>query len=267
MNEKGQIILFHYQTKVFKSMRIKSIFIGFLLLFSVSSGFTQQQYADSLKQVFSSAKEDSSKVISMGLLSSYYSNLYPDSGLYYADKIIVLSKQNNYKYGEVLGMMYKATAILKQGDFTTSIQIAFKSLNLSKELDEHRLSMLAKSYQLIGDINGVSSNPKQALGYIYKSLDLQKQSGEYPDDFYRVYFGLAFDMLIQEKQDSAFLFLKKGWDFFSTAKNIRNVEPWIVSGNVYRFSGNMQKAEEYFRKGIEMGKKYNSLFFCCCYKQ
>ncbi|MEO8711576.1 MAG: ATP-binding protein [Parafilimonas sp.] len=240
---------------------MKKILFFIMCIFLCQKLTAQQQYADSLKQVFVSAKEDSSKVTALGLLSFYYSSLYPDSGLYYADKIIEFSKEKNYKYGEALGTIYKGYSILKQGDFTSSIQIAFKSLNLSKDLDEHRLNMLGRSNRLIGETYAVSGNAEKALNYLYTSIDLEKQSGEYADDSYRVYFTLAFSALIRDKKDSALFFLKKGWDLFSTAKNKRNIDPYIVSGNMYRFSGDPQKAEAYFRQGIELGKQYNSIFY------
>ncbi|MEP6677125.1 MAG: ATP-binding protein [Ferruginibacter sp.] len=239
-------------------MKKRLFFLLYIFLYQQS--IAQQHYADSLKQVSVAAKEDSSKVTALGLLSFYYSGLYPDSGVYYADRIIDFSKKNNYKYGEALGIIYKAYSILKQGDFTSGLKMAFKSLDLSKNLDEHRLYMLARSNRLIGETYAVS-DPEKAFSYLYRSIDLEKQSGEYDDDSYRVYFTLAFTMLVQEKKDSALIFLKKGWDLFSTSKNKRNIDPYIVSGNVYRFSGDPKKAEAYFRQGIELGKKYNSIFY------
>ncbi len=239
---------------------MKNLLVALLLFFSISIGSAQQQYADSLKQVFVSAKEDSTKVTALGLLSFYYSGLYPDSGLYYADKIIEFSKQKNYKYGEALGLLNKGLSMLSQGDFTSSIQIGFRCLNLSKELSEHQLYMLSESNRFIGGTYSVSGNPEKASEYLYKSIELRKQSGEYHDNAYFVYFSLAFTMLMQEKNDSALFFLKKGWDLFLKADVKRDVRPYIVSGNVYRFSGDSQKGENYFRKGIELSRKYNSLF-------
>ena len=72
----------------------------FLLL--ICSCFTfvkiqaQQSYADSLKNVFLYAKEDSTKTFALYRLSWYYSLLYPDSALYYADKLIQLSTKENH---------------------------------------------------------------------------------------------------------------------------------------------------------------------------
>ncbi len=239
---------------------MKKMLIG-LLLFSVNAVSAQQQYSDSLKQAFLSAKQDSSKVITLASLSSYYSYLYPDSGVYYADKIIELSTQDKYEYGKALGFIYKGDAILMQGDFTTSIQLAYKSLNMSKELKEHRFYMLSLCYQLIGKINGVNGYPVQSVNYLYKSIDLQKQSGKDTNDIYKSYFNLAFSMLIQDKKDSAMFFVKKGWDLFSITDNKRDILPWIVSGNVHRSFGDFQEAEAYFREGIQKGKAYNSFFY------
>jgi two-component system NtrC family sensor kinase len=240
---------------------MKIILAGLLLLFSVSQSFSQPQYADSLKKEVLSAKEDSSKVATLGLLSTYYSVLYPDSGIYYANVIIDISTKNNYDYGKALGCVYKGFSMLKQGDFTSSIQLAFKCLNMSKELDEHRLYMMSISNMLIGLTYSVTNNAEKALHYLYTSIELQKQSGEPGKDLYTSYFSLAFSMLVLDKKDSAMLFLNKGWELVHEEKIVRDIRPWVVSGNVNRFSGNLQKAEEYFRKGMELGWLYNSYFF------
>ena len=195
----------------------------FLVWISVDA---QQRYADSLKNALSAEKEFRDQVNTLDLLSKYYETLYPDSGLYYSNKMIELSARNNYKYGETLGKYDEISAILKQGDFTTSIQKAYKLLNLSKELDEHRLFMLSRSYRIIGNIHGVSGNAAQSISFLHTSLELQNKSGETRDDDYDIYFSLAFANLMLDKKDSALFYQKKAFGLYAASNDNRNVSPW-----------------------------------------
>jgi hypothetical protein len=175
---------------------MRKIVLFYLLFCVLQPVDAQKRYSDSLKNALAAEKEISNQVNTMGLLSSYYESLFPDSALYYSNKMIDLSARNNYKYGEALGKYFEISAIEKQGDFTTAIQKAYKLLNLSRELDEHRLFMLSRSYRLIGSIHTVSGNAPQGISFLHKSLELQKKSGELRADDYDAYLSLAFSMLI-----------------------------------------------------------------------
>ncbi len=74
----------------------ENIFTAYSFLLHFRKIQAQQSYADSLKNVSLYAKEDITKTIALYRLSWYYSLLYPDSALYYADKLIQLSTEENF---------------------------------------------------------------------------------------------------------------------------------------------------------------------------
>ena len=97
----------------------------FLLLifscFTLGEIQAQQSYADSLKNVFITAKKDSTRTFALYRLSWYYSLLYPDSALYYADKLIQLSTKENNLPAKVLGYISKGEELDRVGSYPLAI--------------------------------------------------------------------------------------------------------------------------------------------------
>ena len=97
----------------------------------------QQAYADSLKNVFLYAKQDSTKTIALYRLSWYYSLLYPDSALYYANKLIQFSTKENHLPAKALGYICKGEALDRIASYPESLEAAFQGLELAMELHSH----------------------------------------------------------------------------------------------------------------------------------
>src|SRR5258706_9249947 len=113
---------------------MKILFLLISLLLTFLNIKAQKQYADSLQRAYASAKEDSLKVFILCDLSDYYSFLYPDSAMYYADKAIELSINQKNAYGEALGTLCKGASYDRIADFPSSLQMAYRSLEIAKTL-------------------------------------------------------------------------------------------------------------------------------------
>jgi signal transduction histidine kinase len=240
---------------------MKKKLLASLSLFSMSFGFAQQQYADSLKLASRSAKEDSSKVFALCKLSAYYSFLYPDSARYYAEEVIAFSGKQKYSYGEALGFLSKGESFDRVADFPSALEMAYNSLQIAKTLTTHKLYMMGKVYDFIGHLNHMTGDNKESVKILHQSISLINQSGEHPEDIYYIYFKLAFAWLNLEKNDSAFFYINKGKEYLPViAASIRQSTPWLISGNVYHVTGQIDSAEKYFREGLRKSEEYNSLF-------
>ena len=240
---------------------MKKKLLGFLSIFSMCFGFAQQQYSDSLKQISLSSKEDSSKVFALCKLSNYYSFLYPDSAMYYAEEMIEFSRKQNYPYGEALGLLSKGEAFDRVADFPSAVEMAYNSLRVAKTLDDHKLYMMGKVYDFIGHLNHMTGDNNESVRLFHQSIGLIDQSNEHKEDVYYIYFKLAFSLLNLEKNDSALFYIKKGREFLPViAKTIRQSTPWLISGNVYHVTGQIDSADKYFREGLKISEEYNSLF-------
>src|SRR6476661_3094101 len=77
---------------------IKSIFFGALIWLCIPCIHAQRKIVDSLLQLLPSAKDDTSRIIIMGSLVEPYKNVNLDSGVYYAQQALLLSRKINDPY-------------------------------------------------------------------------------------------------------------------------------------------------------------------------
>ena len=155
----------------------------------------QQSYADSLKNVSLYAKEDSTKTIALYRLSWYYSLLYPDSALYYADKLIQFSTKENYLPAKALGYICKGEALDRIASYPESLEAAFQGLEIARTLNTHRSFAMGRAYSLIGHVYNMTGNDKESVEYFHTALGLLEASHEYSEDLCLARFSMAFSML------------------------------------------------------------------------
>ena len=222
----------------------------------------QQSYADSLKNVSLYAKEDSTKTIALYRLSWYYSLLYPDSALYYADKLIQLSTEENYLPAKALGYICKGEALDRIASYPESLEAAFQGLEMAKALHSHRSFAVGRANSLIGHVYNMTGNDKEAVGYFHTALGLLEESHEYPEDLCLARFSMSFAMLGTGNKDSALYYVGKAKSMFSDPLNQRDPGPWLclITGNIFRTEGNYDSAEYYYREGIRVTEKFNAPF-------
>ena len=238
----------------------------FLLLIFFCFSFVQiqaqQSYADSLKNEFQYAKEDSTKVIALYRLAWYYSLLYPDSALYFADKLIQFSSKENPLPAKALGYICKGEALDRVASYPEALEAAFQGLEIAKTLPSHRSFAMGRAYSLIGHVYNMTGYDKEAVGYFYSALDLLEASHEYSEDLCLARFSMSFSMLYAGNKDSALYYVGKAKSMFADPMNQRHPGPWLclITGNIYNMGGNYDSAEYYYRQGIKVTEKFNAPF-------
>ncbi|MEO7488724.1 MAG: hypothetical protein ABIU77_16560, partial [Ferruginibacter sp.] len=200
-------------------MKIKLLIV--LLCFSSLMVRAQQRYADSLKQVLQFAKNDSSKLNTLNLLSYYYNNLYPDSGIYYADKMIELADQAKDNYGKVEGLFHKSDAYQQQAKNSEALKMAYNALEIAEKLKESRSLMMAKAYSKISRLNGLAGKDSIATASIQKALGFITQTNYKPEDIINIYLLLGSRHGFRQGIDSAFYYAKKAYELFLHLKEKR----------------------------------------------
>jgi hypothetical protein len=120
------------QTKedIVKTQYMQSAFIIiFLLLFPVL-GKTQaigsgqdRTIPDSLRQILSSANNDSIRYQACRLLYTYYEERNRDSALYYADRRLILSRKNGRKIPEAFDLGIKGYQLIYLGRFGEALTL------------------------------------------------------------------------------------------------------------------------------------------------
>jgi two-component system, NtrC family, sensor kinase len=222
----------------------------------------QQSYADSLKNVFLYAKEDSTRTFALYRLSWYYSLLYPDSALYYADKLIQFSTKENHLPGKALGYISKGEALDRVGSYPEALEAAFQGLEISRALHAHQSYSMGRAYSLIGHVYDMTGNGKESVEYFHTALGLLEASHEYSEDLCLARFSMAFSMLAIGNSDSALYYVRKAKSMFANPMNQRDPGPWLclITGNIYRMRGNYDSAEYYYREGVKVTEKFNAPF-------
>ena len=76
-----------------------NIILIIILLFCSVSGYGQNNYADSLRQVLAKQKEDTNKVKLLTNLSSTYVTSYADSGVYFGQQALNLAEKLHFESG------------------------------------------------------------------------------------------------------------------------------------------------------------------------
>ena len=238
-----------------------------IFLFLIFSCFTfvkiqaQQSYADSLKNVFLYAKEDSTKTFALYRLSWYYSLLYPDSALYYADRLIQLSTKENH-LPEALGYICKGEALDRIASYPEALEAAFQGLEIARALNSHRSFVMGRAYSLIGHVYHMTGNNKESAGYFHTALGLLEASHEHSEDLCLARFSMSFTMLATGNADSALHYARKAKSMFASPLNQRDPAPWLclITGDIYRTEENYDSAEYYYREGIKVTEKFNAPF-------
>ena len=222
----------------------------------------QQPYADSLKNVSLFAKEEDARAFALYRLSWYYSLLYPDSALYYADKLIQLSIEENYLPAKALGYICKGEALDRIASYPESLEAAFQGLEIARELNAHRSFVMGRAYSLIGHVNNMTGNDKESVEYFHTALGLLEASHESSEDLCLARFSMAFSMLAIGNTDSALYYVRRANSMFANPLNERDPGPWLclISGDIYSMRENYDSAEYYYREGIKLTEKFNAPF-------
>jgi two-component system, NtrC family, sensor kinase len=222
----------------------------------------QQSYADSLKNVFLHEKDFNTRTFALYRLSWYYSLLYPDSALYYADKLIQLSTEENHLAAKALGYICKGEALDRVASYPEALEAAFQALEIARTLNTHRSFATGRAYSLIGHVYDMTGNGKESVEYFHTALGLLETSHEYPEDLCLARFSMSFSMLHTDNKDSALYYVEKAKSMFADPMNQRHPGPWLclITGDIYSKGGNYDSAEYYYRQGIKVTEKFNAPF-------
>ena len=222
----------------------------------------QQSYADSLKNVFLHAKEDSTKAFALDRLSYYYSYLYPDSALYYADTLIRFSDKQNYLPGKAMGYVCKGEALDRVASQPEALEAAFQSIEIARTLNSQRSFVMGRAYSLIGHLNAMTGNSKEAVGYFHTAIGLLQAPHEYSEDLPLACFSMAFAIFETGNRDSALYYAGKGKSVILTNPKYLRYLPWFCSfsATIMRDMENYDSAAYYCREGIKLSEKFNSPF-------
>jgi two-component system, NtrC family, sensor kinase len=227
-------------------------------------GYVTAQQADSLKRSVLTESNDTLKMAAYRSLGFYYQDIKRDSGLYFHEQQLVLSKKLNMKLWQADAYSQAAYVLNGLGNVMKSYEYFSEAMKLagddknesdnwrpwtfsnSKNSHEVRITILGMNYQMMGNL-------WNSLGELEKyksSLKEAMKLGESVNNGKVIYIasrGLAFVM----SSDSALLFLKKSIEIGAKAGYNRVGFSYLFVARNYGRKGMLDSAIIYAHKSIE----------------
>ncbi|MFH0735480.1 MAG: AraC family transcriptional regulator [bacterium] len=147
---------------------MKTFLIVLFICFYPFVNYAQNNSIDSLKNLFASTKEDSTKVKILIKISAKYMSTEPDKALNYAHQAAELAKKAKFKFGEAEALYQIAYYYYQRSDLKEALE---KFITVEKFCEKNKIeNYLLKAINNIAVINARSGNIKLALEYFIKLL-------------------------------------------------------------------------------------------------
>ncbi len=262
---------------------MKKAFHLLFFLFVSNGIWAQQQLIDSLEIEFRNAKNDTLKLMHAGNLADLYTEIKPDSALYYAEQELEIARALNYKLNESYALQQMGYALMNIGNLPRSLQVYLLALNIAEDpaseknilpdkyvygedLYAHaktpelkRIDKLARIYQYVGILYGNALDYGKEKSYYLQARDLAGKAGNVLLSSYcNGTLGRAY--LYLKMPDSALLTIGKAYDE-SNQTGYRKYQGSILL-NFARIHAAMKRPElafDYFRKALTASKQYGYL--------
>ncbi len=203
---------------------------------------------DSSKLLLSKTKNDTAKVLLLADLGLTYALFQVDTGIGYAQKAISLARQLNYKKGEAAGMSSYGWAFWASGNYDKAAEMALKSLNLYKSLQDHE--MIVPLYNQLAVIYRDAGDYQQALRYGFLSRNLLDSS-----ELNTYIIGSIY--LLTNQIDSASVYLYE----LQKQEGKNKIVPWSYSlGDVEVKKKHYEQALNYYRLTIPVGNNLDIVY-------
>jgi len=208
--------------------------------------------ADSLRNLLTTTKQDTTRVLLLSQLSNQLQRSDPDSAFLLAEQGLKLAKQLNYPRGELYAKVNLGGCFWSIGDYSTAIQLMLPEIKhvLSTndlELQVNLQAVLINSYRDQGDYT-------EALKYALEGLN----SGLDNCKYCKIGIAVISELYLERNQlDSAQFFLHKALLY---PPNI-GFDGWIYStaGRIYNKLKNYDTAFHFYRKSIQKLREENNL--------
>ena len=247
-------------------MRIKILTLFLVLFWSL--GFSQKQRIDSLMWALKNAPNDAARYQMSDELYGYYEEVDRDSALYYAEMAIMLAKRDGQNLVLASSLSWKGYQLVQKGRYGDGLQCYLQTINITEGTKNEedswllyrydkpetiRLSILARTHQMLGFLMSYAQNYEQAILQLREAKRIAWSNREMSRvGIVDMVLGRVYIKL--NKLDSALIFAKN-------AEKIRLQLPkqgilstiYWYQGNIYFLKGNMQTAKNCFAKGIKIG--------------
>ncbi|GAA4455848.1 hypothetical protein GCM10023189_24190 [Nibrella saemangeumensis] len=225
-----------------------------LLLLIVLFGhiaFAQTPRIDSLRQLLAQTRTDTGQVWVLAQLGNSYRVVSPDSGLYFAQQALTLSRKIGFVKGEVRALTNLGRIIQDQGNLPKALQYQFDALKLAQE--NNLPDEMDWPLNRLGSINNALGNHQQARQYYYQALRIFRAKRN-EHDIAIAQSNIAYNFIQLNQPDSALAYADSAYRTITRLRSSQTTALQLVLnvlGRCYVKKKQSDKALYYFRKGIQ----------------
>jgi two-component system NtrC family sensor kinase len=227
----------------------------------IASGFTSDNFVDSVQHRIVTSPDDSLKTMMLIALGDYYTFIRQDSAIFYFGEGIELADKINYPRGSYAGYAKLAFVLNTASNYGKSMEMAIKSLKIAENLPSDRLESMARSYNSMGLVNRRMNNDKIAWEQCLQSIELSKEAGVRAEKMNMgPFMNVALVYLKWKNYDSALAFAKNSYDIVMHYPPRAQAQLSVAAStvaNVYEETGKFQLARKYYLDGLASDKRFN----------
>ncbi len=234
--------------------QMKKLILFFLILITASlPAFAQkkgQARIDSLKKVFPTFKDDTTRLKTLNELAKLFMNMSADSTMLYAGKALTLATNINNIRGKALALNTMGIGLKIKGDFTEALKNYHEAMKIYTDLKDS--VGIGRMYNNIGNIYNIKNNFDEALKNYFAALAIRKQqkdrngTGGCLNNIGLVYFNQKnYDQALNYYQQSRDT-LRNGGDLQFLANATDNI------GDIYQHNKNYRQAELEYREALRI---------------
>ncbi len=230
-------------------MKMKSFLIASsLFLFALTSIHAQDSVADSLRQLLTGTKDDTSRVLILAKLSSAYIYSEPDSAMKFAHEGLRLAQKIKYFMGEAWCLNAIGATLMVTGNYPKALETYHEALKLRELINDS--AGIAASMTNIGIIYAQQGDYRQALQYLFKAKEIDEalqDERNITSDLLNI--GEAYNKM--NRIDSALLFTQRAYEMALQHK-VEDKMGTVLNnlGNIHSKMANNNLALEFYRLGI-----------------
>jgi len=124
----------------------------------------------SLKLRLTFTSNDTLRIGMLDSLALAYSEVHPDSSLYYSDEEINLSQKLGYRLSEAFAMNNKGYALLNMGNYPGALGVLLAGLQIAEDKESEK-RLIPRSYRSIGGVTASNATPGeyrlQIVGWLH----------------------------------------------------------------------------------------------------
>ena len=159
-----------------KTMMAKQINLFFIFYFCFSISQAQRKVIDSLINILTVIKEDTSSINSLNSLASAFRFNQPDTSILLGNRALMMAEKINWNPGIAkternLGSFYRL-----RGNYPDALEHYTKALEIFEQIKD--LSGIGNTLGNIGNVYWNQSNYKRALSYYLEAIKNMEQLGD-----------------------------------------------------------------------------------------